>query len=221
MTDFLTTALTFPTVVYSVLLAVCLIYWLLAATGLMDHHAPDALLHGHLHGGDLHGHGDHHAEASDLAALLGRLGLAGVPVMVIATVLSFFGWMCAYYAQLLVLDHLHTTLRVAIGIAVDVAALVPGLIATSIALRPVSRWILKLRPPVEPSLLGRVAVVSTPVVDDRYGQARVDDGGAGLILQVRTNEPGRYKRGDRVVLIEFLDAQHAYRVVPEHQFHSL
>ncbi|MGY3266327.1 hypothetical protein [Lysobacter sp. HA35] len=220
MHDFLVTALTFPTLVYSVLLAVCLLYWLLAATGVMDYHAPDAVLHAHVHGADLHAHG-HHAEASDLAALLGRLGLAGVPVMVIATVLSFFGWMCAYYAQLLVLDHLHTSLRIVLGIALDVAALVPGLIATSLVLRPVSRWILALRPPIEPSLLGRVAVVGTPDVDHRYGQATVDDGGAGLILQIRSNDSGRFKRGDRVVLIEYLDAQHAYRVIAEQQFNSL
>ena len=217
MHDFLTTALTFPTLVYSVLLAVCLVYWLLAATGLVDHHGPDALLHGH--GGDAQVHGD--TDASDLAGLLGRLGLAGVPVMVIATVLGFFGWIAAYYAQLLVLGRLHTALRIPLGIAVDVAALVPGLVATSIVLRPVSRWILKLRPPVEPSLLGRVAVVSTPAVDERHGLATVDDGGAGLILHVRSSDPVRFKRGDRVVLIEYLDARHAYRVIAEQQFNRL
>ena len=216
MDAFLATALTFPTVVYSVLLAVCLIYWLLAATGLFDHHAPDALVHGHATDAPT-ADGD----AGDVAAILARLGLAGVPVMVIATVLSFFGWLCAYYVQLLVLDHLHTSLRVLLGIAIDVLALVPGLVATSLVLRPVSRWILRLRPPVEPGLLGRVGTVSTPAVDARYGQATIDDGGAGLILQIRSNDTGRFKRGDRVVLIEYLDAQHAYRVIAEEQFNSL
>lgn len=218
MNEFLTTALTFPTVVYSVLLTVCACYWLLAATGLVDHHGPDALLHAA--SADVHVHGDH-AHAGDAAGLLGRLGLAGVPVMVIATVLSFFGWLAAYYTQLLVLDHLHVTLKVLLGIAVDLAALVPGLVATSIVLRPVSRWILKLRPPVEPSLLGRVGTVATPSVDPGYGQATVEDGGAGLLLQIRSNDPDRFARGDRVVLIEYLDAQHAYRVISEQQFQSL
>ena len=36
MTEFLTTALTFPTLLYSILLAFCVVYWLLAATGLVD-----------------------------------------------------------------------------------------------------------------------------------------------------------------------------------------
>lgn len=214
MNDFLTTALTFPTLVYSVLLAVSVVFWLLAATGLFDHHAPDALL-------DAHAGSGHHHGAEDAAGVLGRLGLAGVPVMVIATVLSFFGWLCVYYVQLLLLSHMHTSLRVLIGAGVDVAALIPGLAATSLLLRPVSRWILKLRPPVEPSLLGRVGVVCTPSVDARYGQATVDDGGAGLVLQIRSTDSGRFHRGDRIVLIEFIDAQHAYRVIPEQQFQSL
>lgn len=210
MNDFLTTVLTFPTLVYSIVLAVCVAYWLLAATGLM-HHDGAAF-------GDAH---VDHTHAGDLAGLLGKLGLAGVPIMVIATVVSFFGWVVAYYAQLLVLDHLHVSMRILLGIAVDVAALVPGLLATSIVLRPVSRWILKLRPPVEPTLLGRAGTVATPSVDDAYGQATVEDGGAGLVLQIRSTDSGRFKRGDRVVLIEYLDAQHAYRVISEQQFQSL
>jgi len=92
--------------------------------------------------------------------------------------------------------------------------------ATSLLLRPVSRLLLRLRPPTEASILGRVAIVSTPIVDAAYGQATVDDGGAGLILQIRDERAG-FKRGDRVVLIEYLNAQHAYRVVSEEQFQRL
>ena len=46
------------------------------------------------------------------------------------------------------------------------------------------------------------------------GQAEVDDGGAGLILQVRA-DPGVFRRGDRVVLVDYLAAQNAYRVIPD------
>jgi hypothetical protein len=211
MNEFLTTALTFPTVAYSVLLAVCTIYWLLAATGLVEVDALDALL-----GTD----GDF-TDSSGAAAMLSKLGVSGVPVMVVITLLAFFGWIGTYFVQLLVLNHVPDALRIVAGIVTDVLMLVPGLVATSILLRPVSRLLLKLRPPREPSILGRVAVVSTPHVATDYGTAIVDDGGAGLVLQVRHDEPGRFKRGDRVVLIEYVDAQHAYRVISEQQFQSL
>ena len=224
MNEFLTTALTFPTLPYSIVLAVCVIYWLLAATGMVDADGPDGLIggesHVHAHG---HGHGHGHdtdANASGIAAMIARLGLSGVPVMIVLTVLAFLGWLGTYFVHLLVLGSLPGTLRWVAGIGVAIGMLVPGVFATSLLLRPVSRLLLRLRPPTEASILGRVAIVSTPTVDAAYGQATVDDGGAGLILQIRDERAG-FKRGDRVVLIEYLNAQHAYRVVSEEQFQRL
>lgn len=211
MNEFLTTALTFPAVAYSVLLTVCTFYWLLAATGLVEVDALDGLLG---MDGDV-------TDSTGAASMLARLGLSGVPVMVVATVLAFFGWIGTYFVQLLVLGHVPDVLRTVAGIVTGVLMLVPGLIATSLLLRPLSRLLLKLRPPREPSLLGRVGEVSTPHVSTDYGVATVDDGAAGLVLQVRHAGPGQFRRGDRVVLIEYLDAQHAYRVISEEQFKSL
>lgn len=212
MNEFLSTALSLPTLLYSIVLTVCVVYWLLAATGLVDADGPDGLL-----GGD----GDGQGEASGLAAMIARLGISGVPVMIVLTVLAFVGWIGTYFVQLLLLQHLPGLLRALLGLAVAVAMLVPGALLTSWLLRPLSRLLLRLRPPADPSILGRVAVVSTPSVDTGYGQATVDDGGAGLVLQIRHEQPERFKRGDRVVLIEYLSGQHAYRVVSEEQFKQL
>lgn len=211
MSQFLQTALTFPTLVYSVILAVCVAYWLLAATGLIDIEGADGLL----------GIDGDSADTTGAAAMLSRIGLAGVPVILVLTVLSFVGWIGTYYLHLLVINPLPPGFRIATGIFVVALVLVPGLLVTSTLLRPVSRLLLKLRPPVQMSILGRTAIVRTPSIDAGYGQAAVDDDGAGLILQVRYHEPDRFKRGDRVVLIEYLDEQHAYRVISEHQFQSL
>lgn len=214
MNAFLQTALTFPTLAYSIVLAVCVMYWLLAATGLVDADGPDHLLGS---GGD----GADDGDASGVAAMLSKLGLSGVPVMIVLTVLAFVGWLGAYFAQLLLLQHLPDSLRWVAGLGVAVVMLVPGVFVTSMLLRPLSRALLRLRPPVEPSILGRTAVVSTPSVDAGYGQATMDDGGAGLVLQIRDVESGRFKRGDRVVLIEYLGDKHAYRVMSEEQFQRL
>ncbi|MBD0320833.1 MAG: hypothetical protein ICV87_10895, partial [Gemmatimonadetes bacterium] len=76
--------------------------------------------------------------------------------------------------------------------------------------------IARLRPEVP--LLGRAGVLITPTLTSEYGQASVDDGGAGLVLQVRGEDP--LQRGDRIVLIEYLEGQNAYRVVSEQKFLS-
>lgn len=211
MNEFLQTSLTFPTLPYSVLLVFCVIYWSLAATGLVDADGPDSLL-----GGDGDDAGWH-----SIAGIVARLGLAGVPLTIILTVLTFFGWTITYLVQLWFLQPLPAPLRLGLGAVVALLALVPGVVATSLLLRPVARLLLKLRPPVAPSLLGRTAVVSTPTVSADYGMATMDDGGAGLILQIRHSDPDVFRRGDRVVLIELLDGQHAYRVVSEAQFNRL
>lgn len=210
MSDFISTALTFPTLLWSLLLTLGVVYWALAAFGLFDADGIDGLF-----GGDADG-----ADASDVAGILAKLGLAGIPMMFVLTVLAFFAWITTYFAQLLVLQHLPDILRWVLGAIVAVLAIVPGLLAASLFLRPLRRLLVRLRPPMAPTVLGRVAIVSTASVSPDFGMATVDDGGAGLILQVRHAEPERFKRGDRVVLVEFLEAQHAYRVVSEQQFQN-
>jgi hypothetical protein len=210
MTDFLVTALTFPTLIYSILLALCVVYWALAAFGLFDADVVDGLFDGDTDG----------ADAPDVAGILAKLGMAGVPMMLVLTVLVFFAWAATYFVHLLVLQHLPNVLRYLAGGVVAVFALVPGLLVASLVLRPLRRFLVRLRPPMAPSILGRTAIVSTPAVSSDYGMATVDDGGAGLILQVRHADPERFKRGDRVVLVEFLEGQHAYRVVSEQQFQN-
>lgn len=206
MNEFLQTALTFPTVVPSVVLSVSAVYWLLASTGLAgdDFDVPG-------------GEGDA-GTATGAAAMLSRLGLGGLPVMVVLTTFSFTAWFGTYFVQLLVLRHLPEGVRTLAGAGTLLAMLVAAVAATSLLLRPVRRWTAKLSPATDASLLGRTGVVTTPTLSSDYGQASVDDGGAGLILQVRSDEPHGLRRGDRVVLIEYLEGQNAYRVVAEHQF---
>lgn len=207
MNEFLLTALTFPTAVPGVLLAVCVLYWLVAATGLVGGDSVDALPGGEGDAGDLSG----------AAAMLSKVGLAGVPVMVVATVLCFTTWFGTYFAQLLVLRDLPDGMHTLAGMGTLLAMLVPAVATTSLLLRPVSRGLARLRP-AEPSLLGRTGVVITSAVSGDFGRVSVDDGGAGLVLQVRHDDAHPLARGDRVVLIEYLDGEHAYRVIPEQQF---
>ena len=60
----------------------------------------------------------------------------------------------------------------------------------------------------------------SPYADADTGRAQFDDGGAGLILQVRTLPGERLARGDRVVLIEHLESDNTYRVMSETAFHQ-
>lgn len=202
MQEFLSVVFGFPTLPYSIVLTVSLIYWGLAAFGLVDDGFGDPGAEGALDGGN---------DLSGLSALLQRFGLGGVPVMVVVTLLGFFGWALTYFIHLFVLLPLPDLLRWTIGAVVAVLAPLPAVPVTALLLHPIRRFLLRLRPVVQASLLGRIGVVASPKVDARSGHATFDDGGAGLVLQVRSDI--ELQRGERIVLVEHVAAQHHYRVV--------
>lgn len=206
MDVFLQIALSFPTLIFSVLLGVAVLYWLMAMIGLIDLEIlnfaplPDGL--------DL--------DAGGLAGLLMKWGLDGVPVTLIATGFIFFGWLITYFVDLLLLQHLGTgVIRFVLGSGLLLGAVILAMPITGLALRPLSPLFSKLKPTDSESLLGRTAIVRSPNVSETQGTANLEDGGAGLVLQVRA-DPGQFSRGDEVVLVEYLTLQNAYRVITKH-----
>lgn len=203
MNAFLHTALSFPTLPWSVLVTVAVLYWLVAALGVFD---IDAGMEGE-------------SPLADAGGMLTRLGLRGVPLMLVVLLVAFFAWISTYFFQLYLLDRLFSgTLRTLVGTLAMLLAAVPGVLMASLLLRPLRRFMLKLVPATPPSLLGKVGTVTTPEVDAEHGMASFEDGGAGLLLQVRAQPPDVYPRGERVVLIEYHEADNSWRVISESQF---
>lgn len=211
MNEFLNVALTFPTLPYSVVLAFAVLYWMLAACGVVD----DAIAHD---GMDLH-LGDDGLQG--ISGMFSRLGLGGAPVMLVIALLAFFGWTITYFVHLFLLQPLPASLRWLAGSATALLALVPAVPLSVIVLRPIRRLLLRLRPVAQASLLGRVGVIASPQVTATSGHANVDDGGAGLILQVRSREGITLGRGERVVLLDYIAEHNHYLVAREHDHPAL
>jgi hypothetical protein len=51
-----------------------------------------------------------------------------------------------------------------------------------------------------------------------FGEATVEDGGAGLIVKVRAFKDEVFARGDKVVLLEYIEAENIYKVISEQEF---
>lgn len=203
MAEFFRVALAYPTLAYSILLGFAVAYWLLAATGLVDHDVDgDAFP-------DPHDHGAH-----GVSGIFARLGLGGAPVMLVIALLAFFGWTLTYFVHLFLLQALPGPLRWGLGTLVGLLALVPAVPLSAWALRPFRRLMLRLRPVPQASLLGREGIVVSPEVTAIAGRASVDDGGAGLLLQVRALEGARHPRGARVLLLDHDPVGNTYQVVP-------
>jgi hypothetical protein len=232
MEIFLQIVTSFPTVVYTVLLLVVSTHWLLSALGIIEIDSVDGLMPDGFGGHDVgqghdfghgHAHGSHHHDVdANVGGLLMKFGLHGVPVMVVVTIIAIVGWSFCYFVDLYLLRNLSLgPLAILAKIATVIGGLLISIPVGRLVLTPVRRMLRRYAPVSQRPMLGRYAVVRSPEITQSTGTAEIDDGGAGLILQVRADVSGRFVRGDRVVLIEYLDEQNAYRVIAEQEFDQL
>lgn len=199
-------SLGFPVVIPSFLLCLAGIYWLLTTVGLFDMDLVE---------------GDGAAPLASVSGLLFKLGLAGLPLTLVLTVLFFLTWLFSYFSCL-ALFHLVEAgmLRHFLGailLAGSFTTAIPATGKLTLPLRPLFR---NLAAPPGTSLLGQVAIVRSEKVTSRHGEALFADGGAGLILRIRAPETEGFKRGDRVVLLSYCEAEHSYGVISEQELYG-
>lgn len=211
MLVFLETTLSFPTSLFSLLLALVTFYWTLVCIGIFDLEPIEIDMQA-VTAAD-------RPKAGVSATVFCALGLADVPRMVTLTLIALFGWPIAYFVQLWLLSPLdpgvfHYPLGLLAALLIVVVAVVCAAIVVGVC-RPL---VNRLKGPPAPPICGQVAVVRSPIVNRHKGQALLDDGGAGLILQVRTLDTGDITRGERVVLLQYIPDEHAYYVISESQF---
>ncbi|MBK5144827.1 ubiquinone biosynthesis protein UbiH [Budviciaceae bacterium BWR-B9] len=214
MTLFLQNCLAFPVIIFSGLLLIVLFYWICASFGLLD---IDILnidgIDADIDAGDISG----------IAGWMTKLGLAGIPLTIIITFITLIGWLLSYFTVHLMLRFIETDiLRYLLG---TVALFLIGFIAlliTSFLLRPLQPKLTKMKQGQGvKNLIGKVAEVRSSVVTEQRGEALMEDGGAGLILQIRAPQDAEIVRGDRVVLISYDTATNSYNVVSELEFNRL
>ncbi|MCC7539804.1 MAG: glycine zipper family protein [Deltaproteobacteria bacterium] len=252
MDVFLAAILSFPAVVFTALLGVVVVYWLLVVLGALDldllggkaegavkgitegvlEGATKGVAEGVLEGatkgvaeGALEGAtkgvaegaagSDGHVEGGGASGLLSALRLRSAPVTVVASLVVFHGWLLSTLGSVYAQPPLATFLG---GIGASAALLVLATLlaigATSIAVRPLERFFVTHAAPQHGQLTGKVAVVTTGRVDAKFGQASLEDGGAGLLLQVRCDHPNELSRGKKALLVSWEAEREAFVVEP-------
>ena len=209
----------FPTLIYTILLVVCVIYWAGAVLGFVDLDIIDLDFDGFdTPGGDI-GADSPHSTPDVLAGLLLRFGLVGVPVTVSISILVLIGWLLCYYVVHYIFPFVPGSfLKFVTGIPVFLATLYVSARITGVLIRPLRPLFDKATQETIKQVLGQTAIVRTSRVDNEFGEATLEDGGAGLILKVRTTGEDRFERGDKVVIYEKLSEQNIYRVISEDEF---
>lgn len=206
MEAFLAITFSFPTVIFTVLLAVAVIYWLISLLGLVDLDGAEADM-------DID-------SSADVGGLMVTLGLQGVPLPLVLTLLFLSSWLLTYFADLAFGSVFGGGWgHVVFGLLVMPVALFVGLLITSVLVRPLRPLFRRAyKRPIQKQVLGTACVVLAFNESSGKGRAEAHRDGAHLILQIRSD--ASLVRRDRVVLVEYLSDQQAYWVIPEADFLS-
>ncbi|GHT96680.1 hypothetical protein AGMMS49545_22320 [Betaproteobacteria bacterium] len=233
--EFLTIILTYPTVIYTTLLGVVLVYWLLAMVGLVDFESggPDLGLEvGVEVSGDMGGDAgadvgsdaspDHHlldgeaANASTLAGYLIAIGLGGVPFSVVVSLLTLFAWAISSIAALWLVQYVPTSiLRFLVGTGVLVGAFLLALPLAAATVRPLRKLFVSHNAISNFSLVGMRCKVLTGTVDEKFGRAEVPSRGAGYHIRVVAETPNTLTRDSVAFIVEYDEATMVYRIQEE------
>ena len=205
MIDFLNTALTFPTVFYSGLLAIVTIYWLFSIIGFLDIDMLDADV-------DIDVEAD--SNPSVFSNFLIKFKLDGVPVTLSLSFIILFSWIICFlvthYGISLISEE---WVRVLIGLWLIILAPFITAPLVAIIIAPLKPLFKKQEEQSSKDIIGRTAKVRSSKVTANFGEAELHDGGAGLILKIRAEEPNKLKRGDQVLLQKYNLAGNTYWVV--------
>lgn len=228
MQELLAHSLTYPTVVWTVLLGLVSLYWLLVLFGAVGLESLDASVEGaadaaaqasgEAMGEAIEAIGDSAEAAGDSLSLLSLFGLLRrrkAPVTVKATALALLGWPLTFYASEWLLGTVPPRIPLlAWGtglLIVSVLICVPLAAAALVPLEPVFDVHEARR---RSHLVGEVVEIETSRVDRRFGQARLEDGQAGLILQVRCDPERGLVRGKRALILAYDEQDETYEVEP-------
>ncbi len=199
----------FPTAIYTVLLGVVLVYWLLAILGMVDFESSGIDL-------DIETHAD--ASVDDLgtiASYVVAFGLHGVPFSIVVSLLVLVGWTLSFLAGVTLLAWVPTDiLRWAVGAVVLLVSAALSVVITARIVRPLRGLFVHHTAQSNASLVGKTCKVLTGVVDERQGRAEVAQRGAGINIRVWSPSPNTLKRGDAALITEYDAGSHRYLVIP-------
>lgn len=152
---------------------------------------------------------------SVLATLIAALRLRSVPLTISLSFITLFGWVTSFVAMDLLAPHLAQSLPMALlALGFGLLSLVVGVLVTSVIVRPLGPVFESQQGSRRADFVGTACEITTSRVDARFGQAELDDGGAGLVVQVRCDAGNTLRKGDKALVVSFDDDREAYVVEP-------
>lgn len=207
MASFADAALGYPTVICTALLAIVLIYWLLALVGLVDFESSGLDI-------DVQADADP-GEISTLATYVVAMGLNGVPFSVVVSLIVLVSWTISCLAGMWVLPLVAPLpMNIVAGTAVLLTSFATAIVVTARAVRPLRGLFVTHSAMANASLVGQACKVLTRTVDDKVGRAEVHQRGAGINIRVWARTPNTLSKGSSARIIDYDAGSGRYLIEP-------
>ena len=210
MGNFYAAVFSFPTAVFTALLGIVLVYWVLALVGLVDFE----------HSGlDLELETQADADPSELGTLatyVVAFGLSGVPFSVAVSLVVLYGWVASCLAGMWLQPLVPAgVLGWLAGTGVFGAASALAIVLAARTIRPLRKLFVTHSAISNAALVGQLCRVVTGSVDQRVGRAEVAQRGASINIRVWAKVPNALTKGSSARIVDY-DAERArYLIVPE------
>lgn len=211
MGGFLEAAASFPTAIFSSLLGVVLVYWLLAVVGIVDIEHHGLHLDAHAHAGHAHADGD---DVGTVAGVAHVLGLHGVPLSVGISLLVLIAWTLSCLGGMWLLPLLPGAVTFPAAAILGLASLSLAVPLVRLAVRPLRGLFVTHSALHNASLVGETCKILTGTVDEKVGRAEVAQRGANINIRVWAPAPNTLHRGSLARIVAYDDAHSRYRIEP-------
>lgn len=161
--------------------------------------------------------------ANGLGGLLMKFGFDKVPMTLIISLISLIGWAISYLSTRYLLNHFSNDSNsyYIVSTVLFIVVLIISTLLTAWVIKPLRPFFSKLNGGNNHrTLLGQIVEIRTGTVSSIKGEALYEDGGAGLILQVRADERNQFRRGDKVVLLSYDATNNSYEVMSIDEFNG-
>jgi hypothetical protein len=203
-------ALSYPTAVYTVLLVVVSVYWVMALVGVVDFESSGIDI-------DLDMHAD--GQIDDLGVLASYVvgfGLNGVPFSMVVSLIVLISWTLSCLAGMWLLPWVPTSLfqwlAATLVLALSFLASIPS---TAALVRPMRRLFVSHTAIGNASLVGQLCKVVTQGVDEKLGRAEVARRGASINIRVWAKSPNTLNRGAQARILDYDEAAGRYQIEAE------
>ncbi len=208
----------YPTSIYTVVLGVMLVFWIFAILGMFDidilpSDTADDVLDTDM---DLDG------EMPGFIGLLHTLGLTGVPITLVISIIALFGFSISYFTSAWILIPLGSDLlRYLLGTGVLIASFALAIPITAQAVKPMKPLFVKHYAPSKQDYVGHICVVTSGKVDTAFGIGAVETHGTPLQIDIRSRPGESHARHTKLRIAAYDPDKDVFEVISEEKYQQL